>query len=116
VINGAHIIVHSTNADADRAFVRDVFGLPHVDVGDGWLIFGLPPAEMAFHPADANGVHELYFMCEDVEAFIAAMRARGVACSEPQSRGWGIATQLTLPGGGKLFVYEPRHARPASAT
>ena len=112
MIIGAHSIIYSTNPDADRAFLRDVLGLPHVDVGDGWLIFGLPPAEVAVHPADKNGVHEFYLMCDDIEAFVAEMKERDVACGPVQDRGWGLLSELSLPGGGKLGVYEPRHARP----
>jgi len=112
VINGAHCIVYSTNPDADRAFLRDVVGLPHVDVGHGWLIFGLPPSEIAVHPAERQGSHELYFMCDDIEAFVAAMKTHDVACGAVQNQGWGLLTQLTLPGGGTLGVYQPRHARP----
>ena len=115
MINGAHAIVYSTNPDADRAFLRDVLGLPHVDVGHGWLIFGLPPSEIAVHPSEKNDVHALYFMCDDIGAFVAAMKARGVACGEVQNQGWGLVTQLTLPGGGAIGVYQPRHARPPSA-
>ncbi len=114
MINGAHVILYSTDADADRAFLRDVIGLPHVDVGDGWLIFGLPPSEVAVHPAKENDVHELYFMCEDVNAFAAEMQKRGVACTPPENLGWGLRVEITLPGGGKLGVYQPRHARPTS--
>ena len=88
--------------------------LSSVDVGGGWLIFGLPPAEVAVHPADANDRHELYLMCDDVEAFIAEMKKRNIRCSEVHDERWGLLTQVTLPGGGKLGVYEPRHARPAS--
>src|ERR1041384_388172 len=95
-ITGAHTILYSTNADADRAFLRDVLGLPHVDVGEGWLIFGLPPAEVAVHPSDKNDVHELYFMCEGVEAFVSEMGRHGVACGPVQDQGWGVLTQLTL--------------------
>jgi hypothetical protein len=113
MITGAHSIIYSTNPDADRAFLRDVIGLPHVDVGHGWLIFGLPPAEIAVHPSDKNGSHhELYFMCDDIEAFVKAMNARDVVCGPVQNQGWGMLTQLTLPGGGTLGVYQPRHARP----
>jgi len=113
MINGAHSIIYSTNAEADREFLRDVIGLPHVDVGHGWLIFGLPPAEVAVHPGD-NNTHELYFMCDDINAFVAAMKERGIACDEVQNQGWGMLTHITLPGGGKLGVYQPRHARPQS--
>src|SRR5262247_4196838 len=112
MINGAHSIIYSTNPDADRAFLRDVLALPNVDVGDGWLIFGLPPAEVAVHPSEKNNVHEFYLMCDDVGALIAAMKKRGIRCSPAQDQGYGVFTQVTLPGGGKLGVYEPRHARP----
>jgi catechol 2,3-dioxygenase-like lactoylglutathione lyase family enzyme len=123
MITGAHAIVYSANPDADRAFLRDVLKLTHVDVGHGWLIFGLPPAEIAVHPAEANGSsaaetsarpgrHELYFMCDDIEAFVAEMKTRGISCGAVQNQGWGMLSQLTLPGGGMLGVYQPRHARP----
>ncbi len=112
MIIGAHSIINSTNPEADRAFLRDVLGLPGVDVGGGWLIFGLPPAEVAVHPSDENDVHEFFLMCDDVEAFVTEMKKRGVACDGVQSPGWGLLTRVTLPGGGKLGVYEPRHARP----
>ena len=112
MIIGAHSIIYSTNPDADRAFLRDVLGLPHVDVGDDWLIFGLPPSEVAVHPSDRNDVHDFYLMCDDIEAFVAEMKERGVACGPVQDRGWGLLSELSLPGGGKLGVYQPRHARP----
>jgi hypothetical protein len=113
MITGAHSIIYSTNPDADRAVLRDVFKLTHVDVGGGWLIFGLPPAEVAVHPSDKNGVHELYLMCADVEALAAEMARRNLACAPVKDEGWGLLTQLTLPGGGTLGIYQPRHARPA---
>ena len=112
MIKGAHVILYSPDADADRAFLRDVIDLGHVDVGDGWLIFGLPPAEVAVHPSDQNDVHELYLMCDDVEAFVGEMQKRRVGCGPVRNLGWGLLTQVTLPGGGKLGVYQPRHARP----
>ena len=112
MIIGAHSIIYSTSPDVDRAFLRDVLELPSVDVGDGWLIFALPPAELAVHPAERDGVHELYLMCDDVEALVAEMQKRGVACSPLQNQGWGLLTAVTLPGGGKLGIYQPRHARP----
>jgi hypothetical protein len=112
LITGAHSIIYSTNPEADRAFLRDVLNLPNVDVGGGWLIFGLPPAEVAVHPSDKNDVHEFYLMCDDVEALIAEMTKRGVACSEVKNQGWGLLTAISLPGGGKLGIYQPRHARP----
>jgi catechol 2,3-dioxygenase-like lactoylglutathione lyase family enzyme len=114
MINGAHVILSSTDADADRAFLRDVLGLPHVDVGHGWLIFGLPPAEVAVHPAEANDTHELYLMCEDVEAFIVRVTEHGLHTTPVADQGWGLVTHIRLPGGGKLGVYQPRHARPPS--
>jgi len=112
MINGAHSIIYSKNPDADRAFLRDVLTLPNVDVGRGWLIFGLPPAEIAVHPGEKNDVHEFYFMCENVEAFVAGMAKHNVVCAPLQDQPWGRLTQVTLPGGGKLGVYEPRHPRP----
>jgi hypothetical protein len=112
MIIGAHSVIYSTSPDADRAFLRDTLKLPHVDVGDGWLIFGLPPAEIAVHPSERNDVQELYLMCDDVEAFTVEMQKRGIAVSPVQEERWGLRTQLTLPGGGKLGVYQPRHARP----
>lgn len=111
MITGAHSIIYSTNADADRAFLRDVLGLGGVDVGGGWLIFGLPPAEVAVHPGEQDD-HELYLLCDDVAAFVAEMEAKGVACAPVSDQRWGLLTEVTLPGGGKLGVYEPRHPRP----
>jgi hypothetical protein len=113
VISGAHVIVYSKDAEADRTFLRDVLRFTHVDVGGGWLIFGLPPAEVAVHPSDGGGAHELYLMCEDVEQFRAEMERRGVATAAPKNLGWGVLTDVALPGGGKLGVYQPRHERPA---
>jgi hypothetical protein len=112
MITGAHSIIYSTNPEADRAFLRDVLKLSHVDVGHGWLIFGLPPAEVAVHPSDKNDIHEFYLMCDDVHEFVATMKEHKIACDEIQDQGWGVLTKLTLPGGGKIGVYEPRHARP----
>jgi hypothetical protein len=109
---GAHAVIYSTNADADRAFLRDVLKLPSVDGGGGFLIFGVPPAEIGVHPADNNDRHELFLMCADAQAFVAEMKKRSVACTEMKDEGWGLLTQVTLPGGGKLGVYQPRHARP----
>ena len=112
MLNGAHAIIYSKRADEDRAFLRDVIGLSGVDAGHGWLIYGLPPAEIAVHPGEKNDVHEIYLMCDDVEAFVGEMQSRGVACSPVQALGWGMLTQVQLPGGGRLGVYQPRHARP----
>jgi catechol 2,3-dioxygenase-like lactoylglutathione lyase family enzyme len=112
VISGAHAIIYSKDADADRAFLKDVLGLAHVDVGGGWLIFTLPPSEVAVHPWEQNDRHELFFLVKDVEAFMTKMRARRVPCSPVQEQQWGRLTQVTLPGGGTLGVYQPRHAAP----
>ena len=114
MIVGAHSIIYSTNPDSDRKFLRDVLKLPNVDIGEGWLIFGLPPAEVAVHPSDENNLHEFYLMCDDIEAFIAEMGKRKIDCSQVHNQGWGLLTLVTLPGGGKLGVYQPRHARPKS--
>jgi hypothetical protein len=114
MIVGAHSIIYSTNPEADRAFLRDVLNLTGIDVGGGWLIFGLPPAELAVHPSSRNDVHEFYLMCDDVEALMAEMTKRQVACSPVQNQGWGLLTHVSLPGGGKLGIYQPRHARPKS--
>jgi hypothetical protein len=112
MIIGAHAIIYSTNSDADRAFLRDILELTHVDVGGGWLIFGLPPAEVAVHPGEDGGVHELYLMSDDIGKFCERMALHGVATATVQNAGWGLLTHVTLPGGGKLGVYQPRHARP----
>jgi hypothetical protein len=109
---GAHSIIYSTNPEADRAFLRDILKLTNVDVGGGWLIFGLPPAEVAVHPSEKNDIHEFYLMCDDVKAFIEKMKERSIVCGPVHDAGWGLLTQLMLPGGGKIGVYEPRHARP----
>jgi catechol 2,3-dioxygenase-like lactoylglutathione lyase family enzyme len=116
MIHGAHVIVFSKDAEADRAFFRDVLGYQFADAGHGWLIFALPPAEVAVHPSDANDVHELYFMCDDVHAFMASMKARNVACSPVDEQRWGSITRMSLPGGGKIGVYQPKHASPLKDT
>lgn len=112
MIIGAHSVIYSTNPDADRDFFRDVLKLTNVDVGGGWLIFGLPPAEVAVHPSDKNDVHEFYLMCDSIEAFVEEMKKHNIDCRPVQDQGWGLLTQITLPGGGKLGIYQPRHARP----
>src|SRR6202158_4630435 len=106
MIIGAHSIVYSKKPEADRAFLRDVLELPNVDVGGGWLIFGLPPAEVAVHPSNQNGVHEFYLMCDDVEALVAEMKRGSSDCGPVQNQGWGAITHVTLPGGGKLGIYQ----------
>ena len=115
MINGAHSIIYSKHPEADKQFFRDVLKLPNVDVGQGWLIFGLPPSELAIHPSEENDIHEFYLMCEDVNVFLAEVAKHGIEYDAPQDQGWGILTKITLPGGGKLGVYQPRHARPPEA-
>lgn len=110
MITGAHVILFSTDADADRAFIRDAFDMDHVDAGGGWLIFKLPPSELAFHPSDENDKSEFYLMCDDVDAEIARLTAVGLACDPIREEMWGRLTRVTLPGGGKLSMYEPKHA------
>jgi hypothetical protein len=112
MIIGAHIMIQSLDDAADMAFLSDVLKLSCVDAGGGFLIFAVPPAEIAIHEADQNSVHELFFMCEDIEDFTSKMQRHGIAFTPPQNRGWGTLTEITLPGGGKLGVYEPHHARP----
>ncbi len=113
MITGAHTIIYSTDAEADKAFFRDVLQFNHVDVGRGWLIFALPPSELAVHPSDGDQHHELYLMCDDIGHFQKEMARHKVACSPVHDAGWGRLVQVTLPGGGQLGVYEPRHAKPA---
>ena len=111
MITGAHIIVYSKDAEGDRNFIRDVLGFAHVDAGHGWLIFALPPSEVAVHPGD-NDSHELYLTCDDVKALVSSMEARGVACGPIAEERWGSLTHVALPGGGKLGIYQPKHPQP----
>jgi hypothetical protein len=111
---GAHAVIFSTNPDADRAFLRDILKLPNIDAGGGYVIFGLPPSEIAVHQHDKNDVHELYLMCGDVEAAIRQLKSHNVSCGPVSDEGWGLLTRVTLPSGGKLGVYQPRHARPVA--
>jgi len=112
MINGAHVVLYSKDAEADRAFFRDVLNFPFVDVHAGWLIFRLPPSEVAVHPSDENDMHELYLMTDDLDAEIAALKDNGIPCDAPSQQSWGRTTRLTLPGGGALALYQPRHERP----
>ena len=109
MIFGAHIILYSKDAAADRAFLRDMLGLSSVDAGHGWLIFALPPSEVAVHPAEANGRHELYLMCDDLQAEISSLRSKGVICSDVHEERWGSLTSIRLPGGGDVGLYQPKH-------
>jgi catechol 2,3-dioxygenase-like lactoylglutathione lyase family enzyme len=112
MISGAHVIVYSKDAEADRAFFTKVLGFKSVDAGHGWLIFALPPGEAAFHPSDKNGPHELYFMCDSLKAEMAAFAKKGVACSQVQEERWGSITRMRLPGGGQIGLYQPKHPTP----
>jgi catechol 2,3-dioxygenase-like lactoylglutathione lyase family enzyme len=110
MISGSHVIVYSRDAEADRSFFRDVLDLPSVDAGGGWLIFALPPAEVAVHPGDENGLHELYLTCDDLKATMARLDGHGIRCDKPKQEHWGIRTAIRLPGGGRLGLYQPQHA------
>jgi hypothetical protein len=119
-IIGSHVLLYSTNADADRAFMRDVLGFKHVDVGGGWLIFGMSPAELAVHPADEGGDQRehaghkmlgahLYLMCDDLQGFIKSLEAKKISCTEVTEEPWGFRTTIKLPSGGELGLYQPTH-------
>jgi len=113
VINGVHAIVFSPQAEQVRAFFTDVLGLSSVDAGRGWLIFALPPAELAVHPADGDPRHELYLMCDDIEATLTELRDKGVEIArDVTDQGWGLLAAIRLPDGGELPIYEPRHPSP----
>jgi len=109
MIIGAHVVLYSKDAEADRAFFRDILGLKSVDAGRGWLIFALPPAEAAFHPSESNGPHELFFMCDNLTAEMSALAKKNVAFSEIQEARWGSIVKMKLPGGGDVSLYQPKH-------
>jgi len=109
MIFGAHIILYSKDATADRTFFREVLGFPSIDAGHRWLIFALPPAEVAVHPAEEGERHELYFMCDDLKGEISALGKKGVQCSAVQEARWGSITKIRLPGGGEVGLYQPKH-------
>ena len=109
MILGAHAIIYSKNSGADRAFLRDVLGFSSVDAGHGWLIFALPPAEVAVHPAEDTNRQELYLMCDDLKGEMAALREKGVQCGDVQEARWGSITKIALPGGGEIGLYQPKH-------
>jgi predicted enzyme related to lactoylglutathione lyase len=113
VITGMHAIMFSPDAGKVRAFFADVLRMPSVDAGGGWLIFALPPAELAIHPADGDGHHELYLMCDDIQATLTELRSKGVEVARDVSdRGWGLVAAIRMPDGSELPVYEPRHPSP----
>ena len=119
MIIGAHVLIYSTDPEADRAFFRDVLEFPSIDIGRGWLIFALPTAEAAIHPSDGqfaqrHGGHDLpgallYLMCDDLQAFVASLAARNVRCTEVETEPWGIKTTIRMPSGGELGLYQPTH-------
>ena len=112
MITGLHSVIFTTDADKDRAFFRDVLNFPHVDVGGGWLIFATPPSEIAFHPSDVNDKHEIYFLCDDVQAQIEELESAGSKCAPIKKEDWGLVTSFTLPGGGSIGLYQPFHPQP----
>ena len=113
MINAVHSILYARDPEAARDFFTDVLQLDSVDAGGGWLIFALPPAELAVHPAAEGGDHELYLMTDDLERTLARLRERGVEiASEPSDQGWGVLASIAVPGFGPLGLYEPRHPSP----
>lgn len=112
MISGAHVVIYSRNAEADRAFIADVLKFPYVDVNNGWLIFKLPPAELAVHPSDENDMHEFFLMTDDLDLAISALSKAGAVCEAVSQQRWGRLTRVQLPGGGSLGLYAPRHQRP----
>ena len=117
MISGAHAIIYSRDADADRAFLKDVLGLPFVDAGGGWLIFALPPTEVAVHPDESGGRHELYLLCTDIDTTLSELEGKGIRVERPpHDERWGRTATIRLPGGGELGIYQPKHPLASSAT
>ena len=112
MITGAHVMIYTRDEQADRAFLRDALELPHIDSGGGWLIFKLPPAELGVHGHERNDLHELHLICDDLDATIGRLAERGTTCDPVIEAEWGRSTAIHLPGGGKLGLYQPSHARP----
>jgi hypothetical protein len=112
MINGGHVIIYSCNAEADRAFFKNVLKFGYVDVHNGWLIFKLPPSEAAVHPSDENDLQQFYLMTDDLDAEMASLKKSGVSCEDASQQSWGRVTHIRLPSGGTLGLYQPRHARP----
>jgi catechol 2,3-dioxygenase-like lactoylglutathione lyase family enzyme len=109
MISGAHVIIYSNDVDADRAFFRDVLQFPAVDAGCGWLIFALPPAELAMHPAEGDASHELFLMCPDLKAVLSALQANHIRFEAPAEARWGTIVHVDLPGGSRIGLYQPKH-------
>jgi len=112
VINGAHIVMYSRDAEADRAFFSDVLKFPSVDAGHGWLIFAMPPLEAAFHDSQTSDQHEVYLMCDDITTTLQDLKSKNVKVSDVSDQRWGKLATVTLPGGGKIGIYEPKHPSP----
>lgn len=113
MINGAHIVIYTKDPEADRLFFRDVLKFSSVDAGNGWLIFAMPPLELAFHDSDENDQHELYFMCDEISATLKELKSKTAKVSDVSEQSWGKLATLTLPGGGKIGIYEPKHPSPS---
>jgi len=109
MLTGAHVVIYTKDAEADRAFFRDILGFRSVDAGHGWLIFALPAAEAAFHPAEENDKHEMYFVCDDLRALMASLAKKSVRFGEVSEEQWGTRTRMMLPGGGEVGLYQPKH-------
>ena len=112
MINGAHVVIYSKDPEADRAFFRDVLRFPCVDAGHGWLIFAMPPMEAAFHDSEKNDQHELFLMCDDLDATLRDLKSKRVPVSDVSDQRWGKVASFTLPGGGKIGIYQPQHPSP----
>ena len=112
MINGAHVVIYSKDPEADRAFFRDVLRFPSVDAGHGWLIFAMPPLEAAFHDSEKNSQHELFLMCDDLQATLEDLKSKRVPVSDVSEQRWGKLASLILPGGGKIGIYQPQHPSP----
>lgn len=109
MLTGAHVVVYSKDAEADRAFFRDILGFRSVDAGHGWLIFAVPTAEVAFHPHDQNNKHEMFFTCDDLKVEVAALQKKGIQVGRISEEQWGARTTISHPGGGAIGLYEPKH-------
>jgi catechol 2,3-dioxygenase-like lactoylglutathione lyase family enzyme len=109
MISGAHVVIQSKDPEADRAFFRDVLGFASVDAGHGWLIFALPQSEAAFHPAAESGAHEMYFLCDNLKSEMAGLLQKGIVFSSVHEERWGSVVKMSLPGGGQIGLYQPKH-------
>ena len=110
MLTGAHVVVYSRDAEADRTFFKDILGFRSLDAGQGWLIFAVPAAEVAFHPHDQNNKHEMFLTCDNLKAQVAALQRKGAAVGQISEEQWGTRTTISLPGGGAIGLYEPKHA------